>query len=386
MLIAPSNSYRVGAFLTAGHDLGCDLVVATDAASAIDGASVHVAFDDPSGAANQLLEQVGAIDGVVGTDGAAVAVAAAVARIIGGPTNSLEAMRAAGDKHAQRQAASGAGVPQPDFVLVDATATSWTSFPAVVKPLDRSASQGVVRVDSPEDLIRARARVGQIVGGGPLLVESFVPGTEVAVEGLLHEGRLEVLALFDKPDTPEGPTFPETLLVSPARLDRAQRAQVIAVAEAALSAIGLAEGPIHLEVKVDGTDVWFLEVAARTIGGSCSRALDLGGVALEERVIRHALGLSGVVASPVDPTATGVLMLPVPATGTVEAVRGVDVARAVPGVTEVVLSVSPGQRVEALPAGDRYLGFVFARAGTADDVELALRAAWDAIDVDVSAW
>lgn len=385
LLVSPSSSYRVGDFLDAARALGCEVIAATDAASAVPGSSVCVAFDDPVAAAGKLVAVVGAVDGVVGTDGPAVAVAAETARLLGLPTNPTAAIAAADDKATQRCAADRAGVAQPAFALVDESGgAAWSLFPAVVKPLDRSASQGVVRVDSTVELASALHTVGEIVCGAPLLVESFVPGVEVAVEGLLRGGRLDVLAVFDKPDTPQGPTFPETLLVAPARLDPDSLGRVIAVVEAAVAAIGLVEGPVHVECKVDGPEAWFLELAARTIGGLCSRALDHGGVSLEELVIRHALSLA--LPKPItDGSATGVLMLPVTATGTVRAVRGVETARLLDGVTDVVMSVGPGHDVTALPAGDRYLGFVFARARTADEVEASLRAAWATVEVDITA-
>jgi len=243
----------------------------------------------------------------------------------------------------------------------------------------------VVRVDSPNQLHEAVTAVRAIIGRhAPLLVEAFVPGAEVAVEGLVRGGRLIVLAVFDKPDNPQGPTFPETLLVSPARLAPQALSRLTEAAQRAVAAVGLVEGPVHVECKVDDVDVWFLELAARTIGGLCSRALNRGGMSLEELVIRHALGLPTPPRTP-DAAATGVLMLPVDETGWLDAVGGVDAARAVDGVTDVVISVGAGERVVALPAGDRYLGFVFARAGTADQVEAALRAAWASIKIEITA-
>jgi biotin carboxylase len=401
LLVAPSISYRVEAFLDAARAVGCQVTVASDAVSAIPGAALSVAFDDPGGAAARLAAMVGPVDGVVGTDGDAVVVAAELARLSGLPANPPAAMTAANDKHLQRLAGARSGVPQPEFVLVEGEEfADWSMLPVVVKPLQRSGSQGVIRADTPFQAGAAVRRVRRIVGDGqpgpvagtakristppPVLVERFVPGMEVAVEGLLRAGRLEVLAVFDKPDTPEGPTFPETLLVSPARLRAEARARVLAVAERACAALGLVEGPVHVECKVDGSTVWFLELAARTIGGLCSRALLPGGVRLEELVVRHALGLPSPRLSTPE-QARGVLMLPVASTGRLDRVRGVAAARAVDGVSEVVVCVGPGQGVVALPEGDRYLGFVFAQAATADRVEAALREAWSALEVDITA-
>ena len=385
LLVAPSTSYRLEAFLDAADALGCAVTVATDAPSAIPGASIWVPFDDPAGAAALLVHQVGAVDGVVGTDGDAVAVAADVAARLGLPANDPVAVAAATDKLAQRVAAAGAGVPQPAFAGVADSSVDWSIFPAVVKPVGRCASQGVLRADTPTELHEALRRVHQIVGDAePLIVEQFVPGVEVAVEGLLRGGELEVLAVFDKPDTPHGPTFAETLLVSPARLAPDVLARVLDVAGRACAAVGLFEGPVHVECKVDGVDVQFLELAARSIGGLCSRTLEHGGITLEEVVLRHALGLPVAVPQAERRGATGVLMLPVPRTGRLRAVHGTDAARGVEGVTDVVLSIGVGQDVVALPEGDRYLGFVFARAETPDRVEAALRAAWWLLEVDIT--
>jgi biotin carboxylase len=386
LLVTPSGSYRVADFLEAARAMGCEILVASNAVSVIPGAFMRVSFDDPVAAAERLLEEVGIVDGVVGTDGSAVAVAAETARLLGLSSNAAEVLVIAQSKYLQRRAAEAAGVSQPAFALISGEAVPlWSTFPAVVKPLDRCASQGVVRVDSLHELHEAVSAVRAIIGrDAPLLVEAFVAGVEVAVEGLVRGGRLSVLAVFDKPNNPQGPTFPETLLVSPARLEPEALSRLRDAAQRAVAAVGLVEGPVHVECKVDREDVWFLELAARTIGGLCSRALHRGRMTLEELVIRQALGLPTPTPTP-DAPATGVLMLPVHETGHLEAVEGVEAARMVKGVTDVVISVGAGERVMALPAGDRYLGFVFARARTADQVEAALRAAWASIKIEITA-
>ncbi len=386
LLIAPSGSYRVGDFLEAAGALGCRATVVTDAPPAIPGASITIALDEPATAADRILACVEeGMTAVVGTDGTAVGVAAEVAHRLGLRAPSPAAVGVAGDKHRQRIACREAGVPQPTFALIESSRSGegWARFPAVVKPLDRTASQGVVRVDDRGELVAAVGRVRDLVGDdGPLLVEALVPGQEVALEGLLRDGQLTVLRLFDKPDTPTGPTFPETLLVSPARLAATVRDRVVEVVADAAEAMGLRNGPVHAEGLVDGDEVWFLELAARTIGGLCSRALDHGGVGHEELVLRHALGLPLPVLP--EPVPMGILMLPVPRRGRVRAWRGLDRARAVDGVTDVIPSIAVGEEVLPLPGGDRYLGFVFAQGPTADAVEATLRRAWACIDVEIT--
>ena len=217
-----------------------------------------------------------------------------------------------------------------------------------------------------------------------ILVEEFVPGPEVALEGLLVAGQLQVLALFDKPDPLDGPYFEETIYVTPSRLPADAQRAVAACAERAAAALGLREGPVHAELRVNSRGPWLIELAARPIGGRCSRALRFEirergkgkgeTFSLEEIVIRHALGMELPVLER-ERQASGVMMIPVPGAGVLREVRGVDAARAVPLVEEVAIVAHPGQVLVPWPEGARYPGFIFARGASPEAVETALRAA-----------
>jgi biotin carboxylase len=352
---------------------------------------------DPEAAAATVVEAAGRhpLDAVVAVDDQGVLVGALAAARLGLAHNPPEAVAATRDKAAMRTALATAGtVRQPAFAIVPpgsdvVTAAAGVGFPCVVKPVSLSASRGVIRVDDPALAAAAGERVRAIVadatgaGDAPLVVERYIEGTEVAVEALLRGGRLEVLAVFDKPDPLTGPYFEETLYVTPSRLPAATQDRVVEAVAGAAAAIGLVEGPVHGELRIDAQgQPWLLEVAARSIGGLCSRALRFGaGVSLEELILRHALGL------PLDPVreaaASGVMMLPIPTAGTLVEVRGQEAARAVPGVAGLELSILPGRPVRPLPEGDRYLGFLFARAGTPEAVEAALRGAHACLEVVV---
>jgi len=265
----------------------------------------------------------------------------------------------------------------------------------VVKPVDLAASRGVIRADTVAELAAAIARVDALLrrpdvcgpeAERPLLVESFVPGAEVAVEGLLRDGRLEVLAILDKPDPLDGPFFAETLYVGPSRHAPAVLAAVEARTRAAVAAVGLVDGPVHAELRLDAGRPVFLEVAARSIGGRCSAALpiDDGGVqmTLEELILRHATGMP-VGAPRLAAAGTGVLMLPVPAAGVLRGVAGIPDALAVPGIASLELAIPAGELVEPLPEGDRYLAFVISRTADPAAAEAALRRAWSMLRVDL---
>jgi biotin carboxylase len=352
---------------------------------------------DAATAAIVALHQRAPLDAVVAVDDQGVVVAAMAGRALGLPHNPPEAVARTRDKAAMRSALARAGVRQPEFRIItgrsdnlDAQAAD-IGLPCVVKPVALSASRGVIRADTAAELAVAAARVRAILGEagedpeGPLLVERFVAGTEMAIEALLRGGRLEVLALFDKPDPLDGPYFEETIYVTPSRATMATTEAVEQLTGDAVRAIGLIEGPVHAEVRIDAEGrPWMLEVAARSIGGLCGRTLRFGtGMSLEEVILRHAVGLplDGIRR---EASAAGVMMLPIARAGWLTPVGGRADALAVPAVEAVEISIPAGRRVRPLPEGDRYLGFVFARASTPEEVEAALRRAHAALDVVIT--
>jgi biotin carboxylase len=394
LLLLPTATYRAEDFLAAADSVGAEVVVASERRQALGGPmgdrALRVDLRRPERAAAavvELAERIG-LDAVVAVDDGGVATAALAGEQLGLPHNPPAAVAATRDKAAMRRAFRDAGLPQPGFrVLSPGDDAGAVDLPAVLKPVALSASRGVIRADDPAAARAAEARIRAILAAagedrdGPILAETYEPGAEVAVEALLRGGELEVLAVFDKPDPLEGPYFEETIYVTPSRLAPDILRQVEETAAAAAAALGLREGPVHAELRVDGERVRMLELAARSIGGLCSRSLRFGaGISLEEVILRHALGLPlGDHAR--ERAASGVMMLPIRRAGTLREVRGLDAARAVPGVTDVRITIAPGRRVVPLPEGDRYLGFAFARGGTPAGVEAALRAADAALDV-----
>jgi biotin carboxylase len=218
--------------------------------------------------------------------------------------------------------------------------------------------------------------------GAGLLVERFIPGAEAALDGVLVHGVLQVLAVFDKPDPLDGPYFEETLFITPSRLPAATQAELIAAVQRACAASGVAEGMIHAEARINDAGVWLLEIAPRGIGGLCGRVLDATlGMTSAEIVLRHAVGLP--LPAQAAREAAGVMMIPVPASGILQGVDGLDAARDVPHVSGIEITAQAGQLVAPPPAGASYLGFVFSRAATPRAAEQALRAAHAALAVRV---
>lgn len=395
LLLLPTASYRASDFVTAAARLGVDVVVGSEHRQALAGhmgdraVVVPLAGGDAAVDAIVALHDRTPLDAVLAVDDQGVVVAAAAAERLGLRHNPPDAVAATRDKAAMRERLAVASLPQPAYRIVAhgadvASAATEVGYPCVVKPVSRSASQGVIRVDDAIQAAAAAIRIRAIVGDGPepLLVERFVPGAEVAVEGLLVGGRLEVLAVFDKPDPMDGPFFEETIYVTPSRQPASVLANLAATAARAAAALGLREGPVHAELRIDAAGaLMILELAARSIGGLCARALRFGaGVSLEEVIIRHALGL-GLDGLARETQASGVMMLPIRSGGVLDRVSGQEQALAIEGVVGVEISIASGRPVVPLPEGDRYLGFVFARGPTAQDVEDALRRAETCLEV-----
>jgi len=402
LLLLPTSTYRAGDFLQAARALGAEVVVASERRQALAGVMGHRALTvnckNPDEAADSIARLAARkpLDAVVAVDDEGVLVAALAGQRLGLAHNPPDAAARSRDKAAMRRALEEAGVPQPEFRMAGPDAdvaglAAEVGLPCVVKPVSLSGSRGVIRADDREAAVVAAKRVRAILAdaGGdpeaPLLVERYIPGDEVAVEGLLRGGTLEPLAVFDKPDPLEGPYFEETIYVTPSRLPPQTLGAIVRMTADAAAALELVEGPIHAELRTDGGRAWVLELAARSIGGLCSRALRFGvGVTLEEVILRHALGL------PIDDlrresAASGVMMIPIPRVGILEEVRGQDRARAVPGIAGLELTIGPGRHVKPLPEGDRYLGFLFARADGPEGVEQALRTAHGHLEIVISA-
>ena len=385
VVILPTSSYRATDFLQAAESLGIDLVVASEKPPPFDMGDRYLQIDcsDPEKAAEAIAElgESVPIDGVVAADDQGVTVAAHANAILGLKGNPPDAAATTRDKLHMRNRLAESEIDQPRFTALApgdrAEVVAKVGFPLVLKPRDRSGSQGVIRVDGPEDVQPNADRIRAIVGeDATLLAESFAPGNEIAVEGLITDGELEVLAVFDKPDTSPGPFFPETLFITPSRLSGTTLVEAERMAAAAVGALGLTSGPVHIELRVDDGRARVIEVAARSIGGLCSRSLSFGlmGTTLESLILRNAIG-SGRKSPRREPVASGVLMIPTPETGTLAGVVGQEETLAIGGITGIDFTIRPGGKVVAPPEGDRYLGFVYARADTPDEVEAALRKA-----------
>jgi biotin carboxylase len=400
LIFAMKLGYQTRAFDEAARKLGVELVFVTDRCQRLDDPwhdrALPVHFEAPEEAAYAVMQaQRGKhVDGVLAVGDRPALAAAYAARGLGVTHNHPVSVEACRSKLRMREVFRDAGVPVPWFrdVMLNATpepALLGIEYPCVLKPVSLSASQGVMRANTRKEFLAGAARLKHLLDSAEIqatrepnldrmIVEEYLPGREVAVEGLVTEGELRVLAIFDKPDPLEGPFFEETIYVTPSRLSRAEQAAVEKSFADAARALGLMHGPVHGELRLNERGVWPIEVAARPIGGLCARALRFRmsdkdeAIGLEELLLRHALGLPGKDARR-EEQASGVLMIPVPKSGVLEEVKGLDEARAVKGITELEITARLHDYLAAWPEGSSYLGFLFAKGETPAYVEAALR-------------
>jgi biotin carboxylase len=397
LLLSTVHSYRAEAFLWAAERLGIGVVQGVDLPPELarewDG-GLALSFREPEQAVANIMAAAAQrpFAAIFPVDDSGVLVAAQAGIALGLPHNSPAAAEAARDKLVMRRMLAAQGVPTPpfaEFALTDevewvtAVVQEQIGFPCVVKPRTLNGSRGVIRANDAAELAAVVRRVQHMLhamGANGLLVEQFIPGVEVALEGVLHNGRLQVLALFDKPDPLDGPYFEETIYVTPSRLPEPTQTAVAEMTARGAAALGLQTGPVHAELRINEQGAWIVEVNGRSIGGLCSQTLrfDLRvgdeAISLEELLLRQAVGQEVQQAQRQD-QASGVMMIPIPRPGILRGVSGQQAATAVPGITEVTITAPLNNRLVPLPEGESYLGFIFAEGGSPAEVEAALRQA-----------
>jgi len=387
LLFASKTGYQVREFYSAAERLGIELVFVTDRCHVLEDPWADQAT--PFVAGPEALAGRGPFAGVLAVGDQPALRAAEAARRLGLRFHPPDAVRAAGDKFLTREAFRAAGLHVPAYRLIHPDqAACAPAYPCVLKPLHLSASRGVIRANDAEQFRQAYLRIRRMIGDEPVLVEEYIPGREFALEGLVTGGRLQTLAIFDKPDPLEGPYFEETVYVTPSREPAQVQRAIQETAQQAVTALGLLHGPVHAEMRVNPHGIWMLEVAARPIGGLCARALKfvLGGpreIPLEELLLRHATG-EDTSAAALANGAHGVMMIPIPRSGIYLGVQGLEQARGVSDIMNLEVTAKEGQKLEALPEGASYLGFLFARARLSEEVERALREAHKRLHFQIS--
>ena len=403
ILIIPSASYRTSPFMDAVSKLELKVLVLTDKSQVF-------SEDYPDNVITMNFEHwrvhldticewsdKHSLKAVLGVDEESIVLAARLSEVLGLVHNAIESVELTKDKFLMRNALKDAGRKSPWFKRfsvhqVPQELVNEISFPSILKPTFLSASQGVVRADNNKEFIKGTNMLVELLAqkeikrqGGDqanwFLVEEFIPGKEVSLEGIVSNGKLKELAIFDKPETLDGPTFPETILITPSLLDKDLQESLFETGQTGLKALGIIKGPVHIEFRINKNGVFILECAARSIGGLCTKVLEFkGGMSLEELILRSALGRN-IEKTNFSGTVKGVMMMPINNKGILREIRGTEAALAVKGITELQITIKSGGILEPLPEGGRYLGFIFAEGKDQDSVLKNLKKAWAQIEI-----
>lgn len=403
LILIPTASYRAHDFVNAAKRLDIEVIIGSDQRQALSrllpDASLALNLRKPESSLKKIeeLAKKKPLHAIVGVDEETVILAAMASKVLRLSYNDVSAVRATRNKYLMRRRMARAGLLCPDFRVYSIETNpekfgTEVGYPCVLKPTFLSASQGVMRVNSPDEFGNAFRQIGKIISdpfnrrrnpeaSDQILIEDYIPGKEVAVEGILADGEFKLLAIFDKPDPLEGPYFIETIYTTPSRHKEDVQNKIIQTTMDAIKALGLTAGPVHAEMRINDQGVWMLEIAARSIGGLCSRALRFGdGISLEELILRHAIG-EDISHIEREEAAAGVMMMPVPKTGILKEVRNIESAKQIPGIENIVTTIAPEQKLEPLPFGAKYLGFMFARGKSPEFVENSIRTAYDLLKV-----
>ncbi len=392
LLISHHNSYRIAPYIKAARKLGLDVTIASQGKHSLVtevAHGMHIDFDDTNSVLNAILKENGIrpFSGILGSDDQTVELAAHAAKVLALPHNPPQAALCSSRKDLARAELALAGCPVPIHCLLDLSKPldkqmAGLPWPCVVKPLNMSASRGVIRADDKDEFIAACERLRPILATTQdefeqthVLIEDYINGFEIAFEGFLQNGRLETITIFDKPDPLVGPYFAETIYVTPSALNVERQQFIKEVIQKACNAYGLVTGAIHAECRIDDDNkIWILEIASRTIGGDCARMLDNENFNIEELAILLAIGQPVEVNMPAQ--ARGVMMIPIKEKGLLKRVEGLLKATKVKHIDKIDIIIREGHELVPLPEGNQYLGYIFASAETTEQITAAIREAY----------
>ncbi|MBT6152819.1 MAG: ATP-grasp domain-containing protein [Chloroflexi bacterium] len=397
ILLASAQTYRSSPFVVAAKNLGLEIIFGQDLPLPMhkkSQAQLPLDYLELPHSTNTIVKyaEENPVGAILGLDDSSTLLASKANAVLGLSSNDPELTIATRDKHLMRKRFAEAGVPSPHFerhkISEDfENLAQKINYPCVIKPTSMSGSRGVMRADTPEEFVKyARRLVPLLVKDrcDEFLVEDYIPGVEIALEGLIDDGKLHVLAIFDKPDPLEGPFFEETIYVTPSKLSAEAQEEITRAAEQAAQALGLNMGPLHAELRYNDNGPWLLEIAGRSIGGLCSQTLRFGTeTTLEELILRQAFGMD-LEGAKRTAGADGVMMIPIPEAGVLKSVEGLEEAKAIPFITDIEITAKINYPLLPLPEGNSYLGFIFASGESPDEVEKAIRSSHSKLNFKIT--
>ena len=312
------------------------------------------------------------LDGVmtVGTD--ASQTVAAVADALNLPGIPFEVAERATDKIKMRQVLKEKGVPVPDFRPI------WTleecqqaiqdmPLPLVIKPCDNMGARGVRKIERLDDLISAFREAKEASISGKLILEEFMEGPELSLDALVFEGSIHITGVADR-IIERAPYFVEIGHTLPSALPEKQQSRAVAVFKQAIFALGIDIGAAKGDIKITPEGPKIVEIAARLSGGWMSAyTYPLStGVNLYKAAIQIALGETPTDLKPKTSLVSAERSL-LPPPGKILSIQGVEEARKIKGVKEIILMKEAGDMAEEPRSNLGKVGYVITVGKTREE-------------------
>lgn len=301
-----------------------------------------------------------------------------------------EAALRARNKDLARQAYEEHGVPSARYKKVKTLkeaeeAAEDIGYPVVLKPTNCASSQGVYFINNPVDLKEAFANLINFKVSymgfkvrEEYLIEEYIDGQEFSVEIFLKEGEPLFASVTEKVTSPL-PYFVEVLHTVPTSVEKDKEKEIIDTAISALKAIGIFNGPSHVEIKLSNSGPRIIEVNGRPGGDQIASDLlvQAFGIDIFKATINYYLD-DPIDLQPKWNRAAAIAYLTAERDGIVAKITGLEGLRDNDAIVRFHITVQPGDRVTVPRSSDDRLGYIITAANTPKEAkEAALKSVND---------
>ena len=366
LLVIPENSYKSNDFVVAAEKLGIDFLIITDSeqvSSKFSDTVIINKFDAELN--NNNLKKLKDVTHVLPVDHSALKFSGYLVDLLEVKGNKLESINLSMNKYESRKIfnsllnikANNEIIKNIDDIniFINKNGTS------VLKPNYGTASKSVLKINNVEKNKEQIEKLMQDCFDQDLVIEEYIDGKEYALEGTIINSELKKIVIFDKPVEYKHPYFEESIYITPSELSSEAEKRVVSIVDKACKKIGLEDGPVHVEFKINENQIFIIEINPRMIGGLCSRCLSFGlfKVSLEE-IILHAFMNNELKNIELLNNYVGVLMIPTPKSGKFISINKEELEN-IPNISNVEITVPEGSDLLEPPYGDKYLGFAFSQ-------------------------
>lgn len=258
------------------------------------------------------------------------------------------------------------GIEHPWYYILEKNGNipNCITYPCVTKPTDSAGSRGVMFVNNSDEIAKAIDYSSSNGNSGKVIIEEFLQGIEISVEVMVIEGEPQIVQLTDKLTT-GAPHFVEIGHNQPTALSDSVQKSVADLAKRATRAIGINNGPAHVEIMVTADGPKMIELGAR-LGGDfiASHLVPLStGVDLVGATIENSLGIKPNIEPKFSKGSAIRFFLPEDITNDVIQLES---ARKIVGVKEIYFSESVINKKHKISNSADRVGHIIAQGNTSE--------------------